>query len=175
MVAYTVSDMGLRQAKAVAGAEYLYETVRDLFGRQFSKQIRWILLSVVFCTLFLPFGFFFRTMRKKLAKRMKREMPGFKTAEEYAIFKRQLAQMQSFLPDLKRVTNYNLSRAPWPARLVLREMQKISSTLITYTEWYNSRLSKMNTEQFATKNTHFRFTSERELWNNRNPAYEYWM
>lgn len=168
---YNPFENSLSNAKTVVGLEWLYESVRNHLGKLF------VVLLVVL--LGLPFVFFFgywlQTKRRKFQRHMKKDMPLFKSHNDYLKFKGYLNKLDELMPSLKKVSGYNLKKAPWPVKYTLSQMQKMTSTVITYNSWLKSRLTTLNEDQFTSKSKVFKLVSEKELWNNRNQAYQYWM
>lgn len=168
---YHPFDLSLLSAKTVVGLEWLYESVRVYLG----KLIVVVLVFLLGLPFVLFFGYWLKVKRKKLQRYMKVDMPVFNNADDYLRFKQQLDKVDSLLPSLKKVSEYKRQKAPWPVRFTLRQMQKMSSTVVTYNSWLKSRLNLFNEDQFAGKSRVFRLVSEKELWKNRNQVYQYWM
>ncbi len=168
---YNPFETSLSNAKTVVGLEWLYESVRTHLGKLF------VVLLVVL--LGLPFVFFFgywlQTKRRKFQRHMKKDMSLFKSHNDYVKFKGYLNKLDQLTPSLKKVSGYNLKKAPWPVKYTLSQMQKMTSTVITYNSWLKSRLTTLNEDQFTSNSKVFKLVSEKELWNNRNQAYQYWM
>lgn len=166
---YNSFETSLSNAKTVVGLEWLYESVRDNLGK------------LVFVTLVvlagLPFVFFFgfwlKMKRKKFQRNMKKDFSLFKNYTDYLEFKDNLNKLDTLMPSLKKVANYNLHKAPWPVKFTLSQMQKMTSTLVTYNTWLKKRLDALNEDK--DKESVFKLVSEKELWKNRNQAYQYWM
>jgi hypothetical protein len=106
---------------------------------------------------------------------MRKDMPLFKNHTDYLKFKGHLNEIDELMPSLKKVSGYNLKKAPWPVKYTLSQMQKMTSTVITYSSWLKSRLISLNEEQFTSDSKVFKLVSEKELWKNRNQVYQYWM
>jgi hypothetical protein len=168
---YNHFESSLSNAKTVVGLEWIYEGVRNHLGK--------ILASILVLLIGLPFVFFFgfwlQTKRKKFSRHMKKEIPLFKSSDGYLNFKEHLKKLDGLTPSLKKVSEYNLKKAPWPLSYTLGQMQKMASTLVTYNGWLKKRLDPLNEEKFSSNSKVFKFVSEKELWKNRNQAYKYWM
>lgn len=168
---YSPFEVGLSNAKTVVGLEWIYEGVKNHFGK---------LLSLFLVLLIgLPFVFFFgywlQVKRKRFQRRMKGNTPPLNTFEEYLQLKDYIANLDKLAPSLKKVGQYDRKKSPWPLKYTLGQMQKMTSTLLTYNEWQKSRLNCLNTEQFNGNTNVFTFVSEKDLWAGRNSAYKYWM
>ncbi|MCG2612793.1 hypothetical protein LZZ85_00820 [Terrimonas sp. NA20] len=161
----------LNNAKTVVGLEWLYEDVRS----NLSKLLVVVLVVSLGLPLVLFFGYRLKLKRKKFQRQMKKDLPLFKTHKDYSTFKKQLGELDALMPSLKKVHNYNARRAPWPIRYTLGQMQKMTSTLVTYNSWLKKRLDVLNEERFKGESNLFKFVSEKELWKDRNQAYQYWM
>ena len=74
---------------------------------------------------------------------------------------------------MNRIDDKDVASAPYLLRYTLRQMKAMATTLDTYHKWLNDSLDKMNKPQPDSKV--FRMVSEKELWDNRNKAYKYWM
>lgn len=83
--------------------------------------------------------------------------------------------MNGFNPRLRKLMDCEPQKASWLFRFAVKEMQKMSATLLTYYGWQAYQLSHLNTSQFKSELDLFEFIPERELWMNRNKAYSYWM
>jgi hypothetical protein len=121
------------------------------------------------------FGFWLQTKRKKFQKHMRKDVPTFNTYKGYLELKDSLRRLDELMPALKKVNSYNLKKAPVPIKYTLSQMQKMTSTLVTYNDWLKSRLNTFNEEQFISKSQVFKLVTEKELWKGRNKAYQYWM
>ena len=168
---YNPFETSLSNAKTVVGLEWLYEGVRNHLGK--------LLVVALVVVVGLPFVFFFgywlQTKRKKFQRHMRKDFTLFKSHGDYLEFKDYLNKLELLMPSLKKVSNYNLKKAPWPVKYTLSQMQKMTSTLVTYNNWLKTRLNSLNEEQFKSNSTVFKLVSEKELWKNRNKAYQYWM
>jgi hypothetical protein len=168
---YNPHEAGLTNAKTVVGLEWLYEGMQKHLGK--------LLFLIVVVLVALPFvfllGYWLRTKRRKFQKHMKKELSTFNEHETYLKFKNALVKLDELLPTLKKVSGYNLKKTPIILRYTLSQMQKMTSTLVTYSSWQKSRLRVLNEEQFKSKATVFKFISEKELWESRNQVYKYWM
>jgi hypothetical protein len=168
---YNSFDNNLTNAKAVVGLELLYESFRKQVGKFF--------ILMVVCLVCLPFlllfGLWLQTKRKSFQKHMKRDVKSFRNYSEYQEFKEYLSKLDNLMPSLNKVNKYNLKKVPFPFKYTLTQMQKMASTIVTYNDWQKSRLNSLNDEQFKSNGSQvFKHISERELWNNRNQAYQYW-
>jgi len=168
---YNPFENSLNNAKSVVGLDWLYESVKSQVGKL------WLLVLAFFVgfPVILFLGFLLKRKRKKFQTSMKKELPVFNDYKSYLEFKSHLDKLESLTPSLKKVSGYNLKKAPWPLSYTLGQMQKMTSTLLTYNSWLKSRLNSLNEEQFKSNTTVFKFVSEKELWRNRNQAYQYWM
>lgn len=168
---YNPFETSLTNAKTVVGLEWLYESVR--------KQIGKLLLVVLVVFLALPvvllFGYWLQRKRKRFQSHMRKDFKDFHRANDYLEYKVYTNKVATLTPSLKKVSGYNLKKAPWPLKYTLSQMQKMTSTLLTYNSWLKSRLNSLNEEQFKSESSVFKFVSEEELWRNRNHAYQYWM
>ncbi|MGN6533913.1 MAG: hypothetical protein ACTHK0_19385 [Ginsengibacter sp.] len=106
---------------------------------------------------------------------MKKDFPLFKSGAEYLRFKESLEKLEVLMPSLMKVSGYHVQKAPWSVNYTLAQMQKMTSTLVTYNNWLKSRLNSLNEEQFKSSAATFKLVPEKELWQNRNQAYQYWM
>lgn len=168
---YNPFETSLSNAKTVVGLEWLYEGLRN----NLSKLFVLVLLILAGLPFVFFFGYWLQTKRKKFQKYMRKDLSLFKNQNDYLEFKDNLNKLESLMPSLKKVSNYNLKKAPWPVNFTLNQMQKMTSTLVTYNSWLKTRLNSLNEEQFKSKSTVFKLVSEKELWKNRNKAYQYWM
>lgn len=168
---YNPFENNLSNAKTVVGLEWLYESVKNHIGKLFVV----ILLVLVGLPLVFLFGYWLQTKRKKFQRHMRKDMPLFKSHNDYLNFKEYLNRLDELTPSLKKVSGYNLRKAPWPVKYTLSQMQKMTSTVITYNSWLKSRLTSLNEEQFTSDSKVFKLVSEKELWKNRNQVYQYWM
>ncbi len=168
---YSPFETGLANAKTVVGLEWIYEGVKNHFG----KLLFFVLVVLIGLPVVFFFGYWLQVKRRKFRRRMKRDLPLLNTLEEYLKLKDYITNLDKLAPSLKKVEQYNKKEAPWPLKYTLSQMQKMSSTLLTYNKWQKSRLNCLNTEQFSGSTNVFTFVSERELWAERNTAYQYWM
>ncbi len=168
---YNFFETGLNNAKIVVGLEWLYESVKKQLGKFFLL----VLLVLLGFPAVLLFGFWLQKKRRKFQKHMRNELPFFKDQNDYLEFKAYLNKAYSLSPSLKKVSGYNVKKAPWPLKYTLKQMKKMTSTLLTYNDWLKTRLNSLNEEHFKSEKTVFKFVPEKELWKNRNEAYQYWM
>ncbi|MCO5238890.1 MAG: hypothetical protein M9904_02435 [Chitinophagaceae bacterium] len=169
--AYPPFEASLSNAKTVVSLGWLYEEVRNHMG----KLLVLVLTFFLGLPLVFAFGFWLRLKRRELQKNMRKAPPAFKTHNDYRQFKTHLAKMDSLMPALETVAKYNLKKAPLHLRYTLNQMQKSTSTLVTYHSWLTSRLNLLNNEQFKSESKVFKLVPEKELWEKRNAAYQYWM
>lgn len=168
---YNPFETSLSNAKTVVGLEWLYEGLRN----HLSKLLVVVLVVLVGLPFVFFFGYWLQTKRKKFQRHMRKDLPLFKNHSDYLEFKGYLNKLEVLMPSLKKVSGYNLKKAPWPVKYTLGQMQKMTSTLVTYHSWLKTRLNSLNEEQFKSNSTVFKLVSEKELWKNRNQAYQYWM
>lgn len=168
---YNPFETSLNNAKTVVGLEWLYEGVRNHFG----KLVVVVLVVLVGLPFVFFFGFWLKMKRKKFQKQMRKDLALFKSHEDYLVFKDYLNKLDVLMPSLKKVSNYNLHKAPWPVKFTLSQMQKMTSTLVTYNSWLKKRLKALNDDNSQNNETVFTLVSEKELWKNRNQVYQYWM
>lgn len=168
---YNTFETSLNNAKTVVGLEFLYESVR----KNLSKLMVVVLVLLVGLPFVFFFGFWLQTKRKKFQKNMLKDVPSFNTYKDYLELKESLSKLDELMPALKKVNGYNLKKAPTPIRYTLSQMQKMTSTLVTYNDWLKSRLNTFNEEQFSSESQVFKLVSEKELWKGRNKVYQYWM
>ncbi|MFZ4056987.1 MAG: hypothetical protein ACOYKE_02560 [Ferruginibacter sp.] len=168
---YSTFDSSLSNAKTVVGLEWLYEGVKNHLGK---IALLCFVLVVGLPVVFL-LGYWLHTKRKQLQREMKKDLPLFKNHVEYLKFKENLSKLDSLLPALKKISAYNLKKAPWPIRYTLSQMQKLASSITTYNKWLKKHLTSYNEDSSTGKSKVFRLVSENELWKERNPVYNYWM
>lgn len=168
---YNTFETSLDNAKTVVGLEMLYESVR----KNLSKLMVVLLMLVVGLPFVFFFGFWLQTKRKKFQKHMRKDVPSFNSYKDYLELKDSLSKLDELMPALKKVNSYNLKKAPVPIRFTLNQMQRMTSTLVTYNDWLKSRLNSFNEEQFRSKSQVFKLVTEKELWKERNKVYQYWM
>lgn len=168
---YNPFETSLDNAKTVVSLEWLYEGVRNHLG----KMVFLTLVVLVGLPFVFFFGFWLKMKRKKFQKHMKKDLTLFKSHKDYLDFKDHLNKLDTLMPSLKKVTNYNLYKAPWPVKFTLSQMQKMTSTLVTYNSWLKKRLNAFNEDNCQSHETVFKLVSEKELWKNRNQVYQYWM
>jgi hypothetical protein len=164
-------ESSLSSAKRLAGLELILESFKLKLGKAIASFFL-LLLCLPFVFLF---GYWLQLKRRKFVQHMKKDVPSFKSASQYKDFKTSLEQLDSLVPSLKKVTNYNLQQIPFLFRYTLGQMKKMSSTLVTYNEWLHARLHSLNEDRFHSDSKVFRLVPEGELWKQRNQAYQYWM
>lgn len=120
-------------------------------------------------------GFWFSRKRSYLIKYMRKTPVDLANSNQYVMYKTHVERLYKRHDVLKEVASLELRKVPVIVRFPVRKMRDISSTLLTYQEWLNSRLNMYNQEQFKSDNKIFSFKSESDLWNSRNKAYAYWM
>ncbi len=167
---YKTFDTSLRNARNVLSLEWLYDGLKQFLG-----TFLLLALVVLLYPLVLLFGFWLQTKRKKFRKVMRTPFNGFYNSNHYLHLKVSLKQFKQFNPTLKKVAASNLKKTPFLLRYTVGQMQKMSSTLVTYSEWLESHLNCLNTEQFKSESKEFKLLTEKELWRKRNKAYQYWM
>jgi len=168
---YSSFETSLTNAQAVIGLEWLYSG----FRKSLSRLAVVLLLTVLGFPFVLFFGYWLKQKRKAFQKHMRSEFKGFKNHQDYLTYKDSLKRLDELMPGLKKVSDYNLNNAPWPVSFTLRQMQQMSSTLVTYNQWLKLKLSPYNNPQENTKSEVFKLVTESELWKARNHAYNYWM
>lgn len=169
--AYQPFEASLSSAKTVVSLGWLYEEVRNHLG----KLLVLVLAFLLALPLVFLFGFWLRLKRKSLQKSMRSAPPPFKTHNDYQKFKTNLVKLTSLMPALETVSKYNLKKTPLYLKYTLRQMQKTTSTLVTYHSWLTSRFNLLNNEQFKSESKVFKMVPEKEMWEKRNTAYQYWM
>lgn len=168
---YNSFETSLDNAKAVVGFEFLYESLR----KNLNKLIVLVLVYAVGLPIVFLFGYWLLTKRKKFQKHMKNDFLTLNTSKDYLDLKESLSKLDELMPALKKVSTYNLKKAPYLIRFTLCQMQKMTSTLVTYNDWLKSRLNSYNEEQYSSKSQIFKLVPEEELWKERNKVYQYWM
>lgn len=168
---YNPFENSLNNAKVVVSLEWQYETIR----KNLSKLMVISLVLTIGLPLVFFFGFWLQIKRRKFRRSMRNVIPDFKNYDDYLQFKLSISKLDELMPSLQKVNKYNLKKAPLPVRYTLLQMQKMTSTLITFNDWQKSKLSSLNEQQFKSKSQVFKFVSEQELWKGRNSAYQYWM
>jgi hypothetical protein len=168
---YNPYESSLTHAKTVVSLEWLYDAVR----KNVSKVFVAFLVVLVGLPIVFLLGFWLKAKRKNLQRHMRSNLPLFKNPDEYLAFRDNLSKLDSLMPSLKKVSNYNAKKAPWPLGFTLRQMQKMTSTLATYNAWLHNRLDLFNEEQLSSTSTLFKLVPESKLWKERNQAYKYWM
>jgi hypothetical protein len=168
---YNTFENSLNNAKTVVGLELLYESVR----KSLSKLMVVTLLTFLGLPFVFFFGFWLQRKRKKFQQHMKKVVPSFNTYKDYLELRESLSKLDELMPTLKKVNTYNLKKAPIHLRYTLSQMQKMTSTVVTYNNWLKSRLKTFNEEQFTSKAQVFKLVTEKELWERRNKVYQYWM
>ncbi|WP_407526295.1 hypothetical protein PDL71_05180 [Lacibacter sp. MH-610] len=165
-------ESSLTNAKVVVGLNWLYESLRT----NLSKIFVFLLVLLIALPLVLFFGFWLQLKRKKFQKLMKKNKPLLlKDNKEYLQYKENSDKLNNLMPSLEKVSTYKLSKVPWPLRYTLRQMQSMTSTLITFQNWLSSRLEPLNESQLQGKSKFFKYVPEEYLWKKRNKAYKYWM
>ena len=138
-----------------------------------------VLLLGVFGLVLLPlaflFGFWLSRKRNYLVKNMRDTALDLNNTEQYVTYKNKLNKLTKDSERLVKVSSYNLKKVPLFVRYPVAQMKYLSSTLLTYEGWLQSRLTKYNQEQFQSEQKIFSFKPESELWDNRNKVYNYWM
>jgi len=167
---YNSFDASLTSGNLLTSLEGLYTSLRKIMGRA---------LLLVLATLFLlPFAFalglWFKKQRSFFLKTMRNDNQKLNTVEDYVSFRENLDQLGELKSKLSKLKTYNLKNAPWGVSFLLNQMQKTSSTLLQYYSWNEEKLADFNKPRVKSS-SHFVFVSENELWENRNPAYSYWM
>lgn len=168
---YNPFENSVNNAKTVVSLEWLYQEVRT----HLSKLIVVTLVIITSLPIVFLFGFWLHMQRKRFQKCMKKEPIFFKSNKDYLEFKVSLEKLDVLMPSLQKVLHYDLNKTPWPMKYTLRQMQKMTSTLVTFNSWLKTRLSPFNETKFKSKSQAFHLISEGELWKNRNPVYQYWM
>ena len=164
---YDLDFNSLNYARKVVSWEWEYEALK----KSVWKFARLLLASPVS----LVFGFWLSTKRKAFTKQMRKKHVVVHTSSEYNKLRSHLDEVRALYPFLKKVKKLDLKDLPWAVRYCGFEMQKMTNTLLQYFTWLEKELDCLNTEQFKSQSKTFNFTSEKELWENRNKAYQYWM
>lgn len=168
---YNPFKNSLDYAKLVVGLELLYQSVKDQIG----KFLFLCLVFVFALPMIFLFGFWLKNKRRTFQKHMRKPFPVLNNQSDYLKLKTSLNDLDSLVPSLKKVSNYKLEKTPWAVKFTLRQMQKMTSSIITYSDWQKTRLNNLNEAHFKSDNSVFKFVSEKELWQSRNQVYEYWM
>jgi hypothetical protein len=168
---YNTFESGLNNAKMVVGLEWLYESAR----RNLSKVTVAFLMAILGLPFVLVTGYWLRTKRRKLQRLMRKNTIHLMQHSDYLAVRESLDKLTVLMPTLKKVARYDLKRTPWPMSYTLRQMQGMTTTLITYSEWLMIKINTFNQQQFKTNSQTFKLVSETEMWEGRNQAYRYWM
>lgn len=162
---------GSTSALLLTSFEGMYSSLRESMGKV------WVLFLVY--TLLWPFvlvvTLVLKNQRRRMLLHMKNRQPKLGTVEDYVKFKQNLDSSDEFNARLQKVGSYNPDSAHFVVRFALTQMQKVADTLLTFNGWMHSRLDEaMNKSKFnAPKNLVLK--TEKELWNERSKAYDYWM
>jgi len=167
---YGPFERGLNNARILAGVDTFYVGLRNLLG----KVILLTLVALLALPLVYAVGIYCYVQRKKMRKHMKDSFCQFSGPSDYGDFKRKVNELSKLKPALVNVTNYDPKKV-FVLRFTLTQMQKTSSTLITYEGWLESKLSEYNISRFSNSNKALNFVPEKKLWKKRNKAYVYWM
>lgn len=164
---------------------YYLETERALESvmratRFLKRSLFTALVLLVFFTIgfpfFLFFGYWLKRKRTRLVKTMlESKSVNLNSTKDYVEFKNGLQRFDGYLPILRKAADLNPKKIPRLFRYTPIQLQKLSSTLVTFNTWLHSRLTPMNQPRHSSEATEFKFVSEKELWENRNHAYQYWM
>ena len=158
-------------AMLLTSVEGMYTSLREYLGK--------VKLLVLVYTLLWPFvlvvTLVLKNQRRKMLVHMKNRHPKLTTVQDYVKFRKNLDSSDEFNKRLQKVGTYNLESTHFVVRFALTQMQKVADTLLSFNCWMHSRLDEaMNKSKFnAPKN--FVLKTEKELWNERNKAYDYWM
>lgn len=164
---YDLDLNSLNNARTVALWQSHYESL---------KKSVWKFVAVVLAVpLFFFLALWVRSKRKSFTKHMRLNRLSLNKAEEYQKVRTHLDEVRFLYPVLKKAKDLNVKKMPWSFRFCAVQMKKMSSTLLQYFKWLEKELHSLNTEQFKSPSKTFKFTSEKELWQNRNKAYQYWM
>ena len=150
------------------------------FYQVFKKRVKLYLFGYCLALPFVFIGSFFfglwvSRQRKFFQKMMAKERFNLHTYNEYLAYKEVGQQLNSFTPTLKRLSQANIKKAPFFLRFPLRRMARMSSTLLTFKQWHDMQLVKFNTPQFKQQGSFFLMVTEKELWEKRTKAYDYWL
>lgn len=167
----TSFDISISSAQIVVRIDRVYIFLKNLVGKVIFE-----FLAIFICLpLVYIFAVLLRAKRKRLQKSMRESFNDFRDYEHYLKFKNSVHDLSVFLPKLKAIGGYNIKNAPLPIRFPLNQIKKMTSTLVTYNEWLDSRLTPLNEDNVDNECSDFKLITEKELWDNRNHAYQYWM
>lgn len=132
-----------------------------------------VLLVVALYGLSLPLFL----LRKPFAKRFSKLDPNrvFNNPDVYVKYKKRLAQMHRYSPSMEDIAAITAKHRVWYLAFPLKEFQFASKLMLAYRDGMQAMLDKYNSRQFQSESTEFSFVTEKELWENRNHAYDYWM
>ena len=164
---YDLNSHSLDYAQEVVSLQWRYAALKKSFWK-----FLWGGLAVPFSLLL---GLWLNNKRKSFVKHMRNNHVTFNTASDYKKVRLHLDKVRLLYPFLKEVKTLDLKDLPWGYRYCGHQILKMTSTLVQYFTWLEKELDCLNQEQFKSHSKTFKFTSEKELWENRNKAYQYWM
>ena len=164
---YDLNSVGLYNARKVVVWQWRYE--------EYKKFLKFFLALFVIIPLLGIVGFSISRRRKSFVKQMKQKPNVLHNYQDYITLRKNLEDMKPLMSALKKVEQFDLKELPFLMRYPVSQIKKMSKTLLQYYRWRQAELDRFNTEQFLSKNTIFKFTPEKELWEKRNKAYSYWM
>lgn len=164
---YDLHVNGLRNARTVDRYQRWYEEYSVVFKALFSLGIIVPLLWVV--------GVYIYFKRKSFNKQMKGSKMQLNSVSSYVTLRTNLDKMKPFMKSVNKIHSLNVEDIPLMMRFPISQLKKMSKTLVKYNSWKESNLDKFNTPQFKDKESVFVLTTEKDLWENRNKAYSYWM
>jgi len=164
---YDLDFNSLNYARKVVSWGWEYEALKK-------SALKFVRFVVAF-PLSLLFGLWLNQKRKSFMKQMRKNRVVLHNVSDYRKLRTQLDEVRKLYPFLKNVKKLDLKELPWVFRYCGFQVQRMTSTLLQYFTWLEKELDCLNKEQFKSQSKTFKFTSEKELWENRNKAYNYWM
>lgn len=175
---YTVTstfDLAMRVSKYVDASADLYKSFKNGLVNTIVFAVLTILAYFLVLPLGVVLGFWILRKRNYFVRNMKNECTEFSSPEIYAEYKNKLATLTKDKKLLQKVSNLDVKKIPFYAKFPVKQLKKLTSTILLYIDWMESRLKIYNTEHFISSNSVFVFKSERKLWEERNKAYSYWL
>lgn len=167
---YDLDFNSIDNSKTVDFWAWKYEAFRKRMNNAASYAMEYTVLVPLFFFLAL----LVKRKRKKFTTHMKTSTK-LNSVKDYKRLRNNLDNARFFYPVLNKVKKLEPKELPWSFRYFGVQMKKMSSTLLQYFAWLEKEIEPLNTEQFKSQSKTFKFTSEKELWENRNKAYDYWM
>jgi hypothetical protein len=164
---YDLDSYSLKNAQSVVAWQWHY----NAFKKSFWNKVGLVMVA----PLSLILGLFFLYERRSFTKHMRQKHYSFHTLSDYTKLRLQLDKATLLKPYLITLSKYDMKRIPFLLRFGGVQLKKMSRTLLQYFNWLEKEVNVLNTETFKSKSKTFKFTSEKELWQNRNKAYTYWM